>query len=189
MNSCTKNILLAVAALLAAALACTINVGGPGYPTPAIPISTEAVAGLQSNIQTAVAAGTETGQVTLVFTEPELTSYLYYYFEAQSSPLLTNPQVYLREGQMRIYGTAVQGNLEAFVYIVLTAGVDDQGQIQIEVTSADFGPMPVPVELKDAFTAIIQEAYTGALGPAATGFRLETVVIADGTMTLTGRTR
>jgi hypothetical protein len=189
MNSRTKNILLAVTALLAAALACTVNVGGPGYPTPAIPISTEAVAGLQSNIQTAVAAGTETGQVTLVFTEPELTSYLYYYFEAQATPLISNPQVYLQEGEMRIHGTAVQGNFEAYIYIVLTAGVDEQGQIQLQITTADFGPMPVPVELKDALTAIVKEAYTGALGPAATGFRLETVVIANGTMTLTGRTR
>jgi hypothetical protein len=38
-------------------------------------------------------------------------------------------------------------------------------------------------------TAIIKEAYTGALGPVATGFRLETIVIANGTMTLTGRTK
>jgi uncharacterized protein YpmS len=185
----TGSILVALVILLAIVLACTINVGGPDYPNPVIPISTEAVAQLDSNIQTAVAIGAETGTISLVFTEPELSSYLYYHFLEQSSPLITNPQVYLREGQMRIHGTAVQGNFEAYVYIVLTAMVDEQGQIQIEVTTADFGPLPVPDQLKDALTAILKEAYTGALGPAATGFRLETVLISDGTMTLTGRTK
>jgi len=102
MNCWTRNILFALAALLAAILACTINVGGPSYPTPAIPVSTEAVAQLQQGIQTAVAAVEASGQVTLVFTEPGLTSYLYYYLEGQSNPLITNPQVYLQEDQIRI---------------------------------------------------------------------------------------
>jgi hypothetical protein len=49
--------------------------------------------------------------------------------------------------------------------------------------------MPVPVGLKDTVTATIQEAYTGAIGPAAIGFRLESITIANGTMTITGRTK
>lgn len=183
------NILLAAAVLLLSVLACTINVGGPRYPTPAIPVSTEAAGALRAGVQTAVAAATETGRVTLVFTEPQLTSYLHYRFEQQPGALITNPQVYLREGEMRIHGTAVQGNFEAYVYLALAADVDEEGQIRLKVISADFGPLTVPEGLKEAFTAILKEAYTGALGPVATGFRLESVVIADGTMTLTGRTR
>jgi len=189
MNDRTKKILASVDILLLAILACTINLGGPSYPTPAIPVSTEAVAQLQQGIQTAVAVGADSGQVTLVFTEPELTSYLYYYFAGQSKPLITNPQVYLQENQIRIYATTTQGDLQANVYIVLTASVDEQGQLQIAITSADFGPLRVPKELNDVLTAIIKEAYTGALGPVATGFRLETILITSGTMTLTGRTK
>ena len=188
MKKRTRGI-LAVVTLLAALLACTINVGGPDYPPSAIPISTEAVAQLQQNIQTAVAAGVDNGQVTLVFTEAELTSYLYYYLERQPNPLFTNPQVYLQENQIRIHGTAVQGNLQAYIYIVLTASADEQGGLKIELTSGDFGPLPVPDELNTAMTAIIMEAYTGVLGPVATGLRLESIVIANGTMIMTGRTK
>jgi hypothetical protein len=43
--------------------------------------------------------------------------------------------------------------------------------------------------LKDAITASIQEAYTGAIGPAAIGFRLESITVTDGTMTIIGRTK
>jgi uncharacterized protein YpmS len=166
-----------------------MNIGGPSYPTPAIPVSTEAVGELQSSLETAVAAGPVSGQITLAFTEPQLTSYLYYKLQAQSQPLITNPQVYLRDGQIQVYGTASKGDFEATARIILSAGVDDQGQLKIVLTSADFGPLPVPNGLMEIITATIQEAYTGALGPVATGFRLQNVTIADGTMTIVGQTK
>lgn len=174
---------------ISAILACTINIGGPSYPTPAIPISTEAVAIQQQQLQTAIAAGETTGQVQLVLTEPGLSSLLYYYLEEQEEPLFTNPQVYLRENRIRIHGTAQQGNLQAYIYIVLSAGIGDDGSLAIELTSADFGPLPVPGELLSIVSATITEAYTGALGPVATGFRLDNITIADGIMILSGRIR
>jgi hypothetical protein len=35
----------------------------------------------------------------------------------------------------------------------------------------------------------LQEALTGQLGPAAIGFRLESIDISDGVLTVTGRTK
>jgi hypothetical protein len=66
-------------------------------------------------------------------------------------------------------------------------GVDESGQPKIEIASADFGPFPAPNGLKEALTAAIKEAFTGSLGPVATGLRIETISIADGVMTITGR--
>ncbi len=168
-------------------LACTINIGGPAYPTQSIPISTEAIGQLNQSIQTAVAAGVNSGEITLVITEPELTSYLDYELSTQPDPIITHPQAYLRSGQIQIYGAAQKGYFVATVSIVVTAGVDDQGKLTIELTSADFGPLPVPNDLKGIVTAAVQEAYTGALGPIATGFRLELITVADGTMTVVGK--
>ncbi len=189
MNTRKISLFVGAFALALVILACTINIGGPDYPTPAIPVSTEAVGEMQSSMQTAVAAGAVSGEITLTFTEPQLTSYLFYKLQAQSQPLITNPQVYLRDGQIQLYGTASKGYFKATARIILTAGVDAQGQLKIELTSADFGPLPVPDGLKEIITATIQEAYTGALGPVATGFRLTSVTIADGTMTIVGQTR
>jgi len=189
MNHSKISLLAGFIVLLLAGLACTINIGGPGYPTPAIPVSTEAVGDLQSSLETAVAAGAVSGQITLTFTEPQLTSYLYYKLQTQSQPLITNPQVYLRDNQLQVYGTASKGDLEATAMIILSAGVDDQGQLKIKLISADFGPLPIPNGLMEIITATIQEAYTGALGPVATGFRLQSVAIGDGTMTIVGQTK
>ena len=187
MKTRNFSLLICFIVIMLAILACTMNVGGPDYPTPAIPVSTEAVGDLQSSQETAIAAGVVTGQVTLTFTEPQLTSYLFYKLQSQDQPLITNPQVYLRDSQLQVYATANEGYFEATARIVLSAGVDDQGQLKIELTSADFGPIPVPDGLKDIVTATIQEAYIGTLGPVATGFRLQSISISDGTMTIVGQ--
>jgi hypothetical protein len=170
-------------------LACSINIGGPSYPTPAIPISTEALGELQLTLEAAVAAGAASGQIALVITESQLTSYLAYQLQTQSQPIITNPQIYLQDGQIRLYGTASQGYFKATAGVVLNAGVDEQGQLKIELTSADFGPLPVPSGLLEAITVAIKEAYTGALGPVATGFRMKSITVANGTMTIVGQTK
>jgi hypothetical protein len=181
--------LAGVFAIILAEMACTLNIGGPAYPTPSIPISTEAMGDLQSALETSIANGAVSGQVTLNITESEISSYLSYKLQAQSKPFITNPQVYLRNGEFQVYGTATQGYFQATVRMVLSAGVDEVGQIKIELTSANFGPLPVPNGLTEVATAAIQEAYAGALGPVATGFRLQSVTITNGSMIIVGQTK
>jgi len=180
-------ILLSLTALLLSTLACSIFVGGPDYPEETIPISAEAVQSLQAQIEAAVLAGAETGVVTLQITEEQLTSYLAFRMAVQEEPAFHDPLVYLRDGQMQIYGKVKRGYLNANVLVVLAVGVDELGQPRLEIVSADFGPLPAPEGLKGSLTALITEAYTGSLGPVATGFRLENIIIADRVMMVTGR--
>jgi hypothetical protein len=183
------------AVLTLASLACTIFVGGPDTSDlPAIPVSKEAEQSLKDEMKRAFEAGASTGVVTLNITETQITSYLAYRMESDpnlqqtdNQPLITDPQVYLREGQMKIYGKTQQGMFAANIGIIINVGIDEMGQPKIEIASADFGPYPAPDGLKEALTAMIKEAYTGAIGPAATGLRIETITIADGIMTITGR--
>lgn len=187
MNARKISLIVGLSMLFLALLACTINVGGPVYPDQRVPVSTDAAGELRSSVQTAVAAGADSGTLSLEITEGELTSFLSSYLQQQSQPLFSDPQVFLRNGQIQIFGTATQGYFRANVEIIVTAGVDDQGKLTIEVTSADFGPLPVPSGLNDAVSATIQEAYTGSIGPAIVGFRLEDITISDGTMQVVGR--
>ena len=120
-------------------------------------------------------------------TEIQMTSFLYQKLQEQPDPFITNPQVYLRDGQIQIYGTAESGYFYATVTIILTAAPDENGQLTIELVDANFGPLPAPEGLKEAITAVVSEAYTGSLGPVATGFRIESITIEDGLITLTGR--
>ncbi len=187
MNNRQISLLSGGLVLLLAIFACTLNFGGPAYPTPAIPVSTEAMGELQSSLETAVADGAVSGDVTLIFTEPQLTSYLAYKLQAQSQPFITNPQVYLQNGELQVYGTARKSYFEATALIVLSAGVDETGQLKIELISANFGPLPVPNGLKEIITATIKEVYLGALAPVASGFILNSVTISDGEMIIVGQ--
>lgn len=187
MNTRKLSILALLVFVILTMLACTIFIGGPDYPSERIPVSTEAAGEIQSAMQTAVAEGAITGEISITITETQLTSYLAYKLQEQTDPFLTDPQVTLRNGQVQIYGTAVQGYFKATANIVLDAGIDENGEIKISLVSADFGPLPVPEGLLKTIAATAQETFTGAIGPAAIGFRLEDVSIADGEMTVTGR--
>ena len=183
--------------LVLTSLACVVFVGGPDYSNlPPIPVSAEAAASIKDEIQRAVQAAADTGVITVNLTEPQITSYLAARLQTDPSlqqsdkkPLITDPQVYLRDGKMQIYGKTQQGLFTANIGIIVDLGVDANGQPQIDIASADFGPFPAPKGLKDAITAMVREAYTGSLGPVATGLRIESISTANGVMTVTGRIR
>jgi len=173
-------------ALILASLACEINVGGPVTPTGRVPVSTEAVQELKQAWKDAFAAATD-GHLVLVLTQEQLTSFLAFKLEDMQQPFFRKPQVYLRDGQMIIYGEVHQGVLTATSRVVLTVSLDDQGRPKLTLSEADFGPFPVPQGLLTGLSAMLDEAFTGNFGPAATGLRIENLVIANGQMLIEGR--
>lgn len=175
--------------LAASSLACSIFVGGPSYSETPIPVSTQAVQSLQTQIASALTAGAQTGNVTFQISETQLTSYLAEKLQAEADPLISDPQVLLRDGQMKVYGRAQSGILAANISLTAQMSVDQNGEPQITITQSDFGPLPAPAGLNEAASALVREAFTGALGPVALGFRLQSIDIANGTMTVTGRIR
>jgi hypothetical protein len=197
MSIKTRGFSLFLLSLVLTSLACTIFVGGPDYSSlPPIPVSAEAAESIKEELRRAIEAGAQTGVITVNLTEPQITSYLAARMQtdpglqqSDKKPLIVDPQVYLRDGQMQIYGKTQQGIFAANIGIIVTVGVDANGEPLIEVTSADFGPFPAPEGLKDTITAMVREAYTGSLGPVATGLRIESISTANGIMTITGRVR
>lgn len=184
----TSKLYLLFISLALVSMACSIFIGGPDYPTQTIPYSPNEVLDMRAQIEQAFLAGAETGLVTFQITESQLTSYMTEKLQAQSSPPFTDPQVLLRNGQMQMYGKVTRGIFDANILITMNVGIDEtSGQPKIEIASADFGPLPAPEGINAAMNAVIAEAFTGTFGPAAVGFRLEAITIADGRMTMTGR--
>jgi hypothetical protein len=188
MKTKTSSLTLFFICLALASMACSIFTGGPEYPAQTVPVSENEVQNMRTLIEQAFAAGAESGVVTFQITESQLTSYIALKLQDQTNPPFTDPQVLLRDGQMQLYGKVTRGWFNANILITMNVGIDEtSGQPKIEITTADFGPIPAPEGLNTAISALIDEAFTGSLGPVATGFRLESITIADGVMTLTGR--
>src|SRR5688572_28304200 len=102
--------------LLLTSLACTIFVGGPDTsnltPIPSSPADADA---LREQIRQASEAAATTGTVSFTITESQITSVLAQRLQSdpnlqtEEKPMITDPQVYLRDGQMKIYGKTQQG--------------------------------------------------------------------------------
>jgi hypothetical protein len=182
-----KQIYLSLIGLILASLACSIFIGGPEYPANPVPYSPTAVESFNNQLNDAMLSATQTGVVSVQFTEEQITSFLILKMQEQDNPPFTDPQVLLRNNQMQILGKMKRGIFAANISIILNVSVDESGLPKIEVASADFGPFPAPEGLNSAISALTEEAFTGSFGPAAIGIRLESITIADGVMTLTGR--
>jgi hypothetical protein len=184
-----RNLLLAFIAVAATSLACSIFVGGPDLPTPQVIPPAGALPTLESKIGRAVTDSVNTGTFSLQLTQEQLTAYAASKLSMQDPPVLTNPQVVLGDQKMMIYGRAVSGMVEANVSLAAEFSVTPAGQPEIKVTDAHLGPLPMPQALQDAIASALDEALTGSIGPAALGFRLESIDISGGVMTIAGRVR
>ncbi len=167
-------------------LACTINLGGPTPPAPLPTPDPNALQSLEDAWTQAVQASTD-GHVTVTITQEQLTALLAEKLADDPEALFQHPQVMLENNEMVIYGQVQKGNVVANVRMVITVSVDDEGKPEFTLASADFGPWPAPEGLLEALSGMLNEAFTGAIGPAATGIRLESITIAQGAMTIQGR--
>ncbi len=180
-------IFFALFSVIISSLACTIFVGGPKYPTTSISVSTEAVGNLDQQFLAAQTEAAQSGVLTITINETQITSLLANKLNSQTDPFIQNPQVYLRDGEIQIFGQATQGNLQANIRIILSASLDSDGKPVLTIKSTDFGPFPAPNGLNQTISSFIDQAFTGSIGPVATGLRIETITIADGIMTISGK--
>lgn len=180
---------LGLLAIASATVACSIFVGGPALPDPPVAAPPDAFQALQSQIETAVFSSLTDGVLRLSITQEQLTAFLVTRLSNQAQPWINDPQVELRNGEMIIYGRARSWIFEANMAVTSVFSIDEDGRPEILISHAELGPMPMPTPFREAIAATLNEALTGAVGPIALGFRLDSIDIADGSMTLTGRLR
>jgi uncharacterized protein YpmS len=139
--------------------------------------------------ESAAQAAVSQGEVRLLITESQLTSLVAARLAETPEPVLRDPQVYLRQGQLQIYGTVEQGPLQGSVLLSITPFVEPDGTLGFELTSADLGPLPAPQAVKESLSALITEAFAGPIGTLATGLRITSIAIEDGELALVGELR
>lgn len=174
---------------MTASLACTVDVGGPEPPGPAIPVSQDSATILEEVWGSAVRGAFANGQMLVLLDEAQVTSLLAVRLSQQEKPILEDPQVYLQDGQIRVYGSTVQGPLQGKILITIEPQLDAEGRVTFDVLSADFGPVPAPTTVLDGVSSVLTELFTGSLGSLATGVRITSLAIADGEMAIVGELR
>jgi uncharacterized protein YpmS len=175
--------------LVTASLACYFTgLRQEATPVP-VPVTTQAVETLEKNAQDAAQAYQDSGEITMEVTEEQLTSLVAFELQKQQDPVLQNPQVYLRDGQVQLRGDVKQGGITAPLEMNMTVTADADGGPQYDVVSAKVGPFPLPQSILDQMTSQIDAVFASQFGAEAENIYIEQITIADGKMNIQGRPR
>lgn len=190
MNRTLRYAFLALLALSVASLACQFNLGGPEPPATTIEVSDSAASELESEWTSALeGAQASDGRVVLILTQEQLTSYAALTLAEEPDAVLQEPQIFLQEGVIQVHGVAQQDFVRAAVLFEVVPVIEADGSLSFNISSAQFGPVPMPDSLKSSISSLISEALAGAIGPYATGLRIESVAIHDGEMAISALVR
>jgi len=178
--------ILLISVLISTSIACSIPLRGM------VPAETEspAVAHLPLTFEEFIdekgQINPDTGTITVILTQDDLTAYLNSYLASQSEMNFQDPKIILSKDRMDVYGNLQESILSANIKISLNAVVNESGEIDINIMEADFGPIPFPENLLDTFVSRIKESLTNSISTVSNGAKINQISINDGSMTITG---
>jgi hypothetical protein len=193
MNLLSKRnvlLVLVITALLFAGLACNLPMLGRSKPTPTpIPVTGASVEELATQVASAAATAASGGPVVLEFTEEQLTTAAALELQKSGETGVSGVRVSLRDGQIKITGTASQDGFDLPLTVALQVSVSPQGLPQSEVVEARAGPLSVPRSMIDQFTTGFDQLLNERFSQEAGDISIDSITIADGKMTIVAHKR
>jgi hypothetical protein len=159
-------------------LACSIALGGPDAPGAAITPDDNATD--ISLVWSHAYAARQNRQWVVIFTESQLTAYMESRLVENQSIPLHQPQVFLRDGKVSVYGQYQTDAVSAAVLIVIQPTIHEDGTVEWIVSDGMFGPVHLPTSALTAISDNVHQALTSPVGSVATGFQVKEVLIGDG---------
>jgi uncharacterized protein YpmS len=194
MNTTRKlMIILAMVAIVLTSLACKLAqqvAGSTLVPkTTPLPVTTQAAGQLVTQVAGAAATMSAGGSMTLELTEQQLTSAAQLALKQQSDMPVQDLQILLRNGQLKVTGTEGESGFNMPIEIVLEITADANGRIHTKVVSADVGFFSLPQSMVDQMGAQVESMLLSQFNTTADALFVESIVIADGKMTITAHKR
>jgi uncharacterized protein YpmS len=182
--------------LLVALLACNLNVNVPSAPKPPNPSLTPAPSeadAFEQAFRQAVQQASQSGTFNVTVTQSQLSSWLalragaYVQQRGYEWPL-KDVQASLDNGTITLYGVIIRQNVpETPAQIIFTPAIDGNGQLTVSVQSGQFGVVGVPNDLLSQLNQAIQKALTSQLTQIQGRYKLTTLSIAGGNLTVGGQ--
>jgi uncharacterized protein YpmS len=174
--------------LVSASIACNFAVGRVKPTDTPTPVPTETAKAQKNSIEDALKAAATPGEIKLIVDENQLTSIVAGEIQKQDDVPVTDPQVRLRDGQIQFTATVEQRGISLPAEVVMTVQPDANGHPDFKIVSAKIGPLPLPTNVKSELEAAMDAAFAEEIESRAPNTRIESIVIADGVMTVIGRT-
>jgi uncharacterized protein YpmS len=179
-------ILLWLMTLLFVGSACNLFTRRTEASQANVPVTTEAVDQLETEARESLNDFAQTGQFELTITESELTSVVATELAKSDLPVLTNPQILLRDGEITATGLVQQAGFSLDAEMVLMPRIDASGIPYVELVSIAVGPFSVPTSLRDQLTSKINSLVIQQLTQSDASVRIDEITIANGQMIVRG---
>lgn len=194
MNTTRKlMIILALVAIVATSLACKLaqEAVQPTIPPTATPllVSTESAAGLATQVVGAAATVSAGGSMTLEVTEQQLTTAALEAMQQQTDMPIQNLQILLRDGQLKVTGTETESGFNMPVEITMQITTDGNGHVKTKVVKADVGFFTLPQSMVDQMNSQVETMLLAQFNTTSDAIYFDSIVIADGKMTITAHKR
>lgn len=122
-------------------------------------------------------------------TEAQLTSMLREANITGTDLGITNPVLYLRNGQVELQGTGTFSGLKLPLSIKAQLFVDSNQQLQFKINSARLGAFPVPGMILNQITHYIDQSIEQSLAIDTSDIIIESISIENGVLSISGRLR
>lgn len=177
--------------LLLASLACNLpgRSSGTATPLPTIPVSTEAVQSFEDTINAAKEAFENNQTVEITVNESQLTSMAALELESDPNIPLSDPQIYLRDGQVLLLASLTQNQIAIPFEIVLELSTDGQGNPKYKIVRGQVGPLPVPENIMNRLTDRLDQILANRTTIDNQQVFIESITIGDGDLTVRGYKR
>ena len=180
-----------ILSLFLSSLACNIPVRNSeaATPLPTIQVSTEAVQSFEDTINAAKEAFDNNQTVEITVNESQLTSMAARELESDPDIPLSNPQIYLRDGQVMLMASLTQNQIAVPLEIVLEISTDGQGNPEYEIVSGQIGPLPVPETIMNRLTDRLDQIIANRTTIDNQPVFIESITIGEGDLTIRGYKR
>ena len=172
--------------LLLSSLACRFTPKINEKPVETIPVSTQVVATLEEKVRETFDQASQGQTVELSVSEEEITSLLALRLSGQGETMFTDPQVFLREDKVQLFGNVQSGKLRIPVQVVFEPRVDTAGRASLELISVDMGPISAPDSMVKTIQDQADQLLTDFLQKSGDAFIVESITVSNGVLTLRG---
>jgi hypothetical protein len=181
--------MLPIAILFGAGIACRLPLQVPQPPGPPIPVSTEAFDSFKDKLNQAARLVHAGETVDISLSEEELTSAFAFYLQDQTDTNFTDPQVYLIDGEIQVFGNYQTSDSSVPLRVVFDPTVDELGIPHIDIVAVDFGRFSAPEALLTRIQGGLDNVWNELVDAAGDRLQVNTIDAADGALTIQGQVR
>jgi hypothetical protein len=168
-------------------LACNLGLGNR-QPVPPETLDSPQSVDSQDNLHLDFTPSDEqNGLVILILNESEVTDIIAAELHDIDGTSIRDIQVFLREGQVQIFGNVNIQGVRANSRIFLVPQITRQGQIRFVIVSAYYSLFPIPEDMISNLQTGIDDNFSNFLQPLIEDVIIESVSVSEGIMTITGR--